>query len=54
MQSIQIRLEIEELDWLDDEAYKNGSSRGAVIRSLIREKRGKTRPPSQEASCKRC
>ena len=54
MQSIQIRLESEELDWLDEEAYRNGGSRGSVIRSLIREKRGNSRQPSPEASCKCC
>ena len=54
MQSIQIRLESEELDWLDEEAYRNGGSRGSVIRSLIREKQGTPQRPSPEASCKCC
>lgn len=54
MQSIQIRLESKELEWLDEGAYRNGGSRGSVIRSLIREKRGTPRQPSPEAGCKCC
>ena len=54
-QTVQIRLEANEVEWLDQEAYKaGGSSRGAVIRALIREKLGSRKPPGQEASCKCC
>lgn len=54
-QTVQIRLEPSELEWLDQEAYKaGGSSRGCVIRALIREKLNSRKPPDQEASCKYC
>ncbi|WP_352409156.1 ribbon-helix-helix protein, CopG family [Pyramidobacter piscolens] len=53
--SVQIRLDLTDVEWLDIEAERMGdSSRGAVIRSLIRDRRDKQPPPASEASCKCC
>lgn len=53
-ETIQIRLEPFDLEWLDKEVRRQGSSRGAVIRSLIRARKDTELPPVSEASCKRC
>ena len=54
-QTVQIRLEPSELEWLDNEAYKaGGSSRGCVIRALIREKLNNQKQLAQEANYKCC
>lgn len=50
-ESIQIRLEPTDLEWLDREAHKMGSNRGAVIRSLIRARQDSEQPPVLKASC---
>lgn len=53
--SVQIRLELTDVEWLDFEAKRMGdSSRGAVIRSLIRDRQDRQPPPVSEASCKCC
>ncbi|MBQ3455037.1 MAG: ribbon-helix-helix protein, CopG family, partial [Synergistaceae bacterium] len=48
--TLQIRLDAEDIEWLDNEAYKAGSSRGAVIRALIRERISISRRSEPEAS----
>ncbi|MBQ7155510.1 MAG: CopG family transcriptional regulator [Synergistaceae bacterium] len=52
--TIQIRLDVQDIEWLDNEAYKAGSSRGAVIRALIRERINTSPRSDPEASCKYC
>ncbi|WP_288297303.1 ribbon-helix-helix protein, CopG family [uncultured Pyramidobacter sp.] len=52
-ETIQIRLEPSDLEWLDKEVRRQGSSRGAVIRSLIRARKDTELPPVSEANCKR-
>ena len=52
--TLQIRLDAQDIEWLDNEAYKAGSSRGAVIRALIREKISISQQSEPEASYKYC
>lgn len=51
-ETVQIRLERFEIEWLNNEAQRLGCSRGAVIRSLIRAQPGIVPQPVSKASCK--
>ena len=53
-ETVQIRLDHDDIQWLDKEAHRMGSSRGAVIRFLIRAFQNTGQRPASEASCTCC